>query len=208
MILRWRDALLDCLRGWITRCWWPGKIRAGRWFRVRSLPNFLEYNGVARLGDHCRVFGAATFVLGEPGLSGALEAGDRLVVDSGVILAPRGGRIRLGSDVFLGPNVILQACAGSEIRIGNQVMIAKDASLFASNHRFTSRLTPVRSQGEEGTGIWVEDDVWIGAGVIVLDGVRIGRGAVVAAGAVVTREVPPYAIVGKVPAEILGERPH
>jgi acetyltransferase-like isoleucine patch superfamily enzyme len=52
----------------------------------------------------------------------------------------------------------------------------------------------------------VGNDVWIGAGCIVLDGVTIGDGAIVAAGAVVTKNVPPYAIVGGVPANVIRYR--
>ena len=52
----------------------------------------------------------------------------------------------------------------------------------------------------------VGDDVWIGYRALILDGVSIGQGAVVAAGAVVTRDVPPYAIVGGVPARVLKYR--
>ncbi|WP_430431169.1 CatB-related O-acetyltransferase [Priestia megaterium] len=54
--------------------------------------------------------------------------------------------------------------------------------------------------------IEVGHDVWIGANAIVLDGVKIGTGAVIAAGAVVTKDVPPYAIVGGVPANIIKYR--
>ena len=54
--------------------------------------------------------------------------------------------------------------------------------------------------------IIVDDDVWIGLGSTVLSGVHIGRGAVIASGAVVTKDVPPYAIVGGVPAKIIKYR--
>jgi len=58
--------------------------------------------------------------------------------------------------------------------------------------------------------IVVEDDVWIGHGATILSGVRIGQGAVIAAGAVVTKDVPPYAVVGGVPAKVIKYRfpPH
>ena len=52
----------------------------------------------------------------------------------------------------------------------------------------------------------VEEDVWIGARVTLLSGVTIGRGSIVAAGAVVTKDVPPYSIVGGVPAKIKESR--
>ena len=54
-------------------------------------------------------------------------------------------------------------------------------------------------------GLFIEDDVWLGAGAVVTDGVRVGRGAVVAAGAVVTKDVPPHTVVGGVPARIIKE---
>lgn len=54
--------------------------------------------------------------------------------------------------------------------------------------------------------IIVEDDVWIGCGSTILSGVRIGQGAVVAAGSVVTKDVPPYALVGGVPAKVIKYR--
>lgn len=54
--------------------------------------------------------------------------------------------------------------------------------------------------------IIVEDDVWIGYGSTILSGVRIGQGAVVAAGSVVTKDIPPYAIVGGVPANVIKYR--
>jgi chloramphenicol O-acetyltransferase type B len=59
---------------------------------------------------------------------------------------------------------------------------------------------------EELPRVRVGNDVWIGAGSIILDGVSIGDGAIVAAGAVVNKDVPPYAIVGGVPARIIRYR--
>lgn len=52
----------------------------------------------------------------------------------------------------------------------------------------------------------IENDVWIGDHVVIMGGIRVGHGAVIAAGAVVTKDVPPYAIVGGVPAKILRYR--
>jgi acetyltransferase-like isoleucine patch superfamily enzyme len=55
--------------------------------------------------------------------------------------------------------------------------------------------------------ITIEDDVWLGMGVIVLPGVRIGRGAIIGAGAVVTKDIPAFAIAHGTPCQVVGERP-
>ncbi len=63
-----------------------------------------------------------------------------------------------------------------------------------------------RNYFDEFAYIIIGNDVWLGANVIVVDGVKIGDGAVVAAGSVVTKDIPPYAIVGGVPAKIIKYR--
>lgn len=59
---------------------------------------------------------------------------------------------------------------------------------------------------ENDKDVHIEDGVWCGCNVIILKGVTIGRGAVVAAGSVVTKDVPPYAVVGGIPAKIIKYR--
>ncbi len=61
----------------------------------------------------------------------------------------------------------------------------------------------MKDQPEQSADIHLGDDVWMGVNCVVLKGVSIGTGAIVAAGAVVTRDVPPFAVVAGVPAKIL-----
>lgn len=63
-----------------------------------------------------------------------------------------------------------------------------------------------RNYFEEFEKIKIGNDVWIGANVIVIDGINIGDGAIIAAGSVVTKDIPPYAIVGGIPAKIIRYR--
>ena len=82
--------------------------------------------------------------------------------------------------------------------------------LIAVNHVFDNPTRPFVEQGITAQGITIENDVWIGSGAVVTGGVTIGRGSVVAAWAVVTRDVPPFTVVGGVPARVIrkvGEGP-
>lgn len=107
--------------------------------------------------------------------------------------------IIIGEDTIIGEGAVLDGRA--KLTIGNHVDIASEVMIYNSEHDiesgdFKAKDGPVR----------IDDYVFIGPRVIILPGVTVGKGAVVAAGAVVTKDVPPYAIVGGVPAKIIGER--
>jgi acetyltransferase-like isoleucine patch superfamily enzyme len=128
--------------------------------------------------------------------------GDRLHVHPLVTVNyPQG--LSLGDHVLINRGVVITARA--PIAIGSNVLIGPYAVINSGNHRFDpDRL--IREQGHESAPIHVGDDVWIGSHATVLPGVTVGDGAVVGAGAVVTHEVPAGAVVGGVPAEVLGWR--
>lgn len=109
--------------------------------------------------------------------------------------------IKIGRDSLIGEFNVLRGQGG--IEIGDRVYTSPFVQLAAVNHVFSDPNRPFVEQGITAQGITVEDDVWIGAGAIITDGVRVGQGAVVAAGAVVTRDVPPHAVVAGVPARIV-----
>ena len=98
-----------------------------------------------------------------------------------------------------------------KLTIGSYVSIAGDVVfLLGGNHHTRNFLTyPTIKLSEKGSGsyskgpIVIEDDVWIGQGCMILSGVTIGKGAVLAARSVVTKDVPPFAIVGGNPAKII-----
>ena len=109
------------------------------------------------------------------------------------------GKIRIGEGSIIGQNAFLDG--RDKLIIGNFVDIASDVMIYNSEHDvnsedFSSTTAPVE----------IGDYVFIGPRAIILPGVKIGKGAVVAAGAVVTKDVPEFAIVGGVPAKTIGER--
>lgn len=116
------------------------------------------------------------------------------------------GNIHVGDNVSLGYRPVLMA-ALSEIRIGSHVMFGPEVVVIGGGHNMTAVgrfMTDVHEKtGNEDLGVVIEDDVWVGARAMILRGVTVGRGSVVAAGAVVTKSVPPYAIVAGNPARIV-----
>jgi acetyltransferase-like isoleucine patch superfamily enzyme len=112
--------------------------------------------------------------------------------------------IWIGEQSLIGEYNVIRGQGG--VRIGDRVYTSPFTQIVAVNHVFDDPDRPFTEQGITAEGIEIEDEVWIGSGVVVTDGVRIGRGAVVAAGAVVTRDVPPGAVVGGVPARVISQR--
>ncbi|HXW01547.1 MAG TPA: DapH/DapD/GlmU-related protein, partial [Anaerolineae bacterium] len=92
----------------------------------------------------------------------------------------------------------------ANITIGANCMIAPRCAFMPYQHNWADTSRPMREQPLISRGdIVLEDDVWLGANACVLDGVTIGRGAIIGAGAVVTKDVPSYAIAGGVPAHVI-----
>jgi maltose O-acetyltransferase len=92
-------------------------------------------------------------------------------------------------------------------KIGNDVMMGSEVTIITNKYNYSDLTKPMRVQGlSPPRSVVIEDDVWIGVHAIILPGRRIGRGAIIGAGSLVTKDVPPYAIVGGNPAKILKYR--
>ena len=117
--------------------------------------------------------------------------------------------VTIGNDVYIGPHALF-LCTESQIFIGNKVLFGPNVTIIGGDHRITDVgrfiYDVLDKHPEDDQDVHIEDDVWIGTNTTLLKGVTVGRGAVVAAGALVTKDVPPYAIVGGVPAKVLKYR--
>ena len=130
-----------------------------------------------------------------------------------------GKRLRMSGakNLFLGNNVSIGEdarfmCTRAKIRIGDNVMFGPGVTSITGGHRtdvigrYMISITDAEKRPEDDRDIVFEGDNWVGANVTILRGVTIGEGAVIAAGAVVTKDVPPYSIVGGVPAKVIKMR--
>jgi len=139
-----------------------------------------------------------------------VKFGNNVSIHKNTIIECTGVIRNLGVGLEIGDNVgIAQNCfiqVRGKVIIGNNVLFGPGVSVFSENHNFGDPDLPITVQGETRKGVIIEDGVWIGTRAVILDGVRVSRNSIVAAGSIVSKDVPPYAIVGGVPAEIIKYR--
>ncbi|MGF1542448.1 MAG: acyltransferase [Pleurocapsa sp.] len=121
----------------------------------------------------------------------------------GIEIRPIGAasRITIGKGCFINSGVRFECAPEVTIKIGDRVQIGSQCSFETMNHSVV--LLEKNKRGGFPKSIVIEDDVWIASRVCILPGVTIGKGSVVAAGAVVTKDVPSFTLVGGIPARII-----
>lgn len=195
-------------------------------FTMALRGNFLRFfvkksNGLIFLGKRVRIRAPGSLKLGrsvsihdnvylDALSSRGITLGDNVTIRENAIIECTGILRFPGEGIIIGNNVgISQNCfiaARGFISIGDDVQFGPSVTLVSENHNFEDPNILIRNQGVRREGIIIESDCWLGAGSKIMDGVWIGKGCIIAAGAVVTKNVPPYSIVGGVPARLIKKR--
>jgi acetyltransferase-like isoleucine patch superfamily enzyme len=145
------------------------------------------------------------------GKNSCLEIGEGSIIGPYTILdlqndpnatTPISSVLRIGQRTAINEFNNIRA-GGGEIIIGSGCMISQYVSIIATNHSIARGIW-MQDQPWDTTKnrVWVGDDVWIGTHAIILPGVTIGTGSIIAAGAIVTSNIPEYAVAAGAPASI------
>ncbi len=159
---------------------------------AQHLPVSYSYSFLGRLSKKFRAFVCKQFFR---------SVGHNVNIERGAYFGS-GRLIDIGDNSGIG----VECHVPPDIQIGKDVMMGPEVLVIGrnQNHRFEDLNIPMRLQGhKDSPPVVIEDDVWLGARAIIMPGVRICRGAIIGAGAIVTKDVPSYAICGGNPARII-----
>ena len=132
--------------------------------------------------------------------------GDNCFISRNSIISCKEGDIQIGNDSNIGTNCLIHS--ETSVRIGCYVLTAAYCYIVAGgSHEFVSTEIPIVLQPSISKGgVFIDDDVWLGAGVKVLDGSIIGKASVIGAGAVVSSELPDFSVAVGIPAKVVRKR--
>jgi acetyltransferase-like isoleucine patch superfamily enzyme len=183
----------------LARLWWV----KWRWYERNSLPwnrvaihrEMATREAFARWPIHGNVLEALR--------EGRLEIGPNALLEPNVwITAPGAARVRIGTGTFL--NMGVMVAAQELVEIGDHCMLANGCFVSDSSHRYDDPTRPITWQGFESKGpTRIGDNCWLGAHTVVTSGVTIGERCVVGADSVVTKDVEPHSIVAGAPAKLI-----
>jgi len=182
-----------------ARLWW----QKWRWYERNSLPwnrarihyEFARREAFVRWPVHGNILEALR--------EGRLEIGANSLLEPNVwITAPEAARVRIGEGTFL--NIGVMVASVGLVEIGSHCMLANGCFVTDGNHRYDDPDRPITWQGFSTKGpTRIGDNVWCGANVVVTSGVTIGERCVIGANSVVTTDVPPWSIAAGAPARVV-----
>jgi acetyltransferase-like isoleucine patch superfamily enzyme len=179
-------------------------VKVGRRLYIQGTP-YLKLRGKASnivIGDDVRIYGDIDLRNRE---NGRILIENSVSFDTGCrIVAAREAVVTFRTRADIGGHCIFNC--GATVTVGEDTMMAGFCYIQSSGHGIRRSQT-IKSQPHYHETISIGRDCWLGAGATILPGVTLGDGTIIAARAVVTGDVPPYTIVGGIPAKPLKERP-
>lgn len=168
------------------------KVLFGHKVRVGKNMNLMEYSTINALSyDGIQI--GNNFTLGKYAM-----------IECTGVLRNVGNSLKIGNNV--GINHYCFIGVRGDIEIGDNVIFGPRVNVFSENHNFDRIDIPIKEQGVTKNKTVIGNDVWIGANASIMSGVKIGNGCIIAAGAVVTKDVDDFSIVGGVPAKVIKHR--
>lgn len=159
---------------------------------IHSLMYFWVYK---KLGRGVRIW-ANTHIRNKD----CIALGNNVTIPFGCFISPLS--LTVGANSWLGVNAFI--CG--RVSIGSNVAIGPGVVIPGASHSFRGNRDIVMTAPLEVIGTVIKDGAWIGGNAVIIDGVTIGEGAVIGAGAVVTKNVPPFSIAVGNPARVIGCR--
>jgi acetyltransferase-like isoleucine patch superfamily enzyme len=183
--------------------------------RIKDIDN----SSYKKILDECLVSGSGTKIensriINAQNIRSRISIGsDSLIYGAELLVYAHGGEIEIGNYCFVGPNS--RIWSAKKISIGNRVLISHNVNIHDNNshpieaderHKDFVRISKIGyplSANYNEKEILIGDDVWIGFNSIIMKGVRIGNGAIIGAGAIITKDVPDFAVVIGSPQRII-----
>src|SRR2546423_6879761 len=166
-----------------------------RLLRRRLLARRLTSDGIAFIGPRVTL---------QIGSRGRIEPGRWSWLGHGTKIRCHEGLVSIGAKTVLGQECTISAY--QHVSIGRECVIADRVMMIDFDHGVVEADRPIRLQGIYKRDVRVGNNVWIGYGACILRGVTIGDNAIVGTSAVVTRDVPPNAVVAGIPARVIRTR--
>lgn len=140
----------------------------------------------------------------EIGRQATLRIGRWAWIGDGSKIRVHEGEVSIGAKTVMGQECTISAY--QHVSIGRECIVADRVMLIDFDHGVVEVERPIRLQGIYKRDVRVAHNVWIGYGACILRGVTVGENSIVGTSAVVTRDVPPNAVVGGIPARVLRMR--
>jgi acetyltransferase-like isoleucine patch superfamily enzyme len=177
---------------------------------IKSRRNY--YNTLAQIDD-TTILGDEAIIQNATGDKSKIKIGAESWIRGYLLVFNHGGSISIGDYTFIGPDT--RIWSAKEIVIGNRVLISHNVNIHDNNSHPSSSedrhldYIHIKSKGLQKINflnekpVIVEDDVWIGFNCTIFKGVKIGKGAIIGSGSIITKDVPPYAVVIGNPQRII-----